>query len=181
MKFFVYFCNRIQRKGYIKRMLKNIRNWIGIVVFLLALAACSTIDCPLNRHVGTICKFAGDVVPLPDELTVSIIDIDGDSVSYNHAAGLDSIVLPISYNRAEDVLYFMRSNATGLSLTDTVVVEKQDIPHFESIDCNPSYFHVIKRVRHTRLGIDSIIINKEKVTYDASKPHLLIYFKNFYQ
>ena len=87
----------------------------------------------------------------------------------------------MSYNRPEDVLYFERSNDTGWSVVDTVVIEKEDIPHFESIDCNPAYFHMIKNVRHTRLGLDSIVIKKAKVNYDATQPHLFVYFKILYQ
>lgn len=163
-------------------MLKNIRNWIGIVVFLLALAACSSVECPLNNRVSTVYKLAGDVAPLADVLTISTTRTNGeDTILLNQVEGVDSFLLPVSYNRPEDVLYFERTNSTGWSMTDTVVIEKQDIPHFESIDCNPSYFHVIKRVRHTRLTIDSIVINKEIVNYDAKTPHLLVYFKNFYQ
>lgn len=163
-------------------MLKNIRNWIGIVVFLLVLAACSSINCPLNNRVMTVYKLAGDVTPLADVLTISTTRINGeDTILLNQVEGVDSFLLPVSYNRPEDVLYFERTNSTGWSMTDTVVIEKQDIPHFESIDCNPSYFHVIKRVRHTRLTIDSIVINKEIVNYDAKTPHLFVYFKNFYQ
>ncbi|MBR6494162.1 MAG: hypothetical protein IKT22_02685, partial [Prevotella sp.] len=104
-----------------------------------------------------------------------------DSVLINQVTNVDSFILPVSYNRPQDVLYFERINTRVGSLIDTVVIEKQDFPHFESIDCNPAYFHVIKRVRHTHLGIDSIVINQENVNYDASKPHLLVYFKNFYQ
>lgn len=163
-------------------MLKNIRNWIGIVVFLLALAACSSVECPLNNRVSTVYKLAGDVAPLADVLTISTTRTNGeDTILLNQVEGVDSFLLPVSYNRPEDVLYFERTNSTGWSMTDTVVIEKQDIPHFESIDCNPSYFHVIKRVRHTRLTIDSIVINKKIVNYDAKTPHLLVYFKNFYQ
>ena len=163
-------------------MLKNIRNWIGIVVFLLVLAACSSINCPLNNRVMTVYKLAGDVTPLADALTISTTRTNGtDSVLLNQAENVDSFSLPVSYNRPQDVLYFQRQNTAGWSLTDTVVIEKQDFPHFESIDCNPSYFHVIKRVSHTRLGIDSIVINKENVNYDAKEAHLLVYFKNFYQ
>ena len=163
-------------------MLKNISNWIGIVVFLLVLAACSSVDCPLNNRVATVYKLAGDVTPLADALTVSTTRMDGrDTILLNQATNVDSFLLPVSYNRPEDVLYFERINTRIGAMTDTVVIEKQDLPHFESIDCNPSYFHVIKRVRHTRLGIDSIVINKENVNYDAKEAHLLVYFKNFYQ
>ncbi|MBQ9636285.1 MAG: hypothetical protein IJV36_00110 [Prevotella sp.] len=149
---------------------------------MLLLSACSSIDCPLNNRVAVVYKLMGDVAPLVDTLTISTARFDqNDTVLLNRAVGVDSFQLPISYNRPEDVLYFRRASATGWSATDTVVIEKQDIPHFEAIDCNPSYFHEIKNVRHTRLGIDSIVINQSKVTYDASKSHLLIYFKYLYQ
>jgi len=158
------------------------RNWIWIVVFLLVLSACSSINCPLNNRVATLYQLAGDVKPLADVLTISTTRTNGtDSVLLNQVTNVDSFILPVSYNRPQDVLYFERINTRVGSLIDTVVIEKQDFPHFESIDCNPSYFHVIKRVHHTRLGIDSIVINQENVNYDATKPHLLIYFKNFYQ
>lgn len=150
--------------------------------FVLALSACSSINCPLNNRVVTVYRLAGDVVPLADVLTISTTRTDGiDSVLINQVTNVDSFILPVSYNRPQDVLYFERINTRVGSLIDTVVIEKQDFPHFESIDCNPAYFHVIKRVRHTHLGIDSIVINQENVNYDASKPHLLVYFKNFYQ
>lgn len=150
------------------------------MIGLLAVG-CSSIDCPLNNRVCTIYKLSGDVTPLADQLTISTTRVNGqDSVLINHIENADSFMLPVSYSSPADVLYFERSNSTGWSIVDTVVIEKQDIPHFESIDCNPAYFHIIKHVRHTMLGIDSIVINKEKVNYDVKQPHLLIYFKNLY-
>lgn len=149
---------------------------------ILLLSACSSIDCPLNNQVAVVYKLMGDVSPLADSLTITTVRFDqNDPVILNSVVNVDSFQLPISYNRPEDVLYFRRSNDTGWSITDTVVIEKEDFPHFEAIDCNPSYFHEIKNVRYTRLGIDSIVINKSKVTYDATKSHLFVYFKYLYQ
>ena len=151
-------------------------------LLILLLSACSSFDCPLNNRVAVVYKLMGDVSPLADSLTISTIRFDqSDTVLLNRAVGVDSFLLPVSYNRPEDVLYFRRSNATGRSIIDTVVIEKEDIPHFEAVDCNPSYFHIIKNVRHTRVGIDSIVINQPKVTYDATKSHLFVYFKYLYQ
>lgn len=159
------------------------KGWSAMWCFLiLLLSACSSIDCPLNNQVAVVYKLMGDVSPLADSLTITTIRFDqNDPVILNSVVNVDSFQLPISYNRPEDVLYFQRSNATGWSITDTVVIEKEDFPHFEAIDCNPSYFHEIKNVRYTRLGIDSIVINQPKVTYDATKSHLYVYFKYLYQ
>ena len=64
-----------------------------------------------------------------------------------------------------------------MNTTDTVWVEKQNLPHFESVDCNPAMFHTIKGVRTTHHAIDSIKINNDKVTYNDTKPHFLLYLK----
>lgn len=150
----------------------------AVLVFLsTAILSCSTIDCPFNNHVYTKYKLAGDVAKLSDQLSISTTRFNGnDSVIINSITGVDSFMLPMSYNRPEDVLYFHRT-AGGLSIIDTVSVKKEDIPHFESIDCNPAYFHRIQSIRYTHHGIDSIVIKNTNVTYDESKTHFQIYFK----
>ena len=160
----------------------NTHRKLVVLLWCLLAISCSSIDCPLNNRVYMIYKLQGDEVPLSDSLTIYSNRTDeNDTVRLNRAVNVDSFLLPVSYRRHEDILFFRRSNNTGWSVTDTVVIEKDDMPHFESIDCSPNYFHTIKRVRHTRLGIDSIVINKNNVTYDTSKPHLFIYFKHFYR
>ena len=39
-------------------------------------------------------------------------------------------------------------------------------------------FHTLQQVKCTHHRIDSVVINQNKVSYDAQKPHLLIYFKS---
>ena len=161
------------RKGSKLRMLS-----LAFVVFQsLLFFSCSTIDCPFNAFVYSKYKLAGDVEKLSDYLTVSINKLDGtDNDLLNSITEVDSFMLPMSYSQSEDVLYFNRTSG-GMSVTDTVIVKKQDIPHFESIDCNPAFFHRIENVRYTHHGIDSIVILNKNVTYDESKTHFQIYFK----
>jgi len=150
------------------------------IVLVLLLAACSSVDCPLNNRVYTTYKLAGDVTTLSDSLTVSTTKRSGvDSVLLNHISAVDSFSVPMSYQGAEDVLYFHLTNSDSITvdLLDTVRVLKSDIPHFESVDCNPAFFHNINEVRYTRHAIDSIVIQNKNVSYDASKAHFLIYFK----
>ena len=64
-----------------------------------------------------------------------------------------------------------------LATNDTVTVEKIDEMHFESVDCNPSFFHTISRVTHTKHVIDSIVIQNPKVDYDSQREHFRIYFR----
>lgn len=142
------------------------------------LAACSTIDCPFNNTVMTKYRLRGDVTTLTDTLTVSAALAGGnDSVIINRDVRVDSFMLPMSYNREADVFYFQVAD-TAQSSTDTVTVTKQDQPHFESVDCSPSFFHTITGVTTTHHAIDSIVINNKNVTYDANPPHFYIYFKS---
>ncbi len=150
----------------------------GAVVLLLAvvlLAACSSVDCPLNNTVYANYKLAGAVTTLPDTLTISTTRRDGtDSVLVNHQVNTDSFSLPMSYAQAADTLYVQTN-----SLVDTVRIEKTNSPHFESVDCGVAYFHIITAVHHTRHAIDSIVINHKEVNYDATQQHFRIYFKEY--
>ena len=109
----------------------------------------------------------------------SIDNPEEDTVLINKLTLCDSLNLPMSYTRGEDTFYFMlQQYGTGLKTIDTVWVEKENLPHFESVDCNPSMFHTINGVRFTRHAIDSIKVNNNNVTYYDTKAHFLIYFKN---
>lgn len=148
---------------------------------VLAVAACSSIDCPLNNRVYASYKLGGDVASLPCTLTVSTTrtSADGnDTVLLNQATGIDSFALPLSYNHAEDVLFFSFAESdTTEAIVDTVRVAKADEPHFEAVDCNPTFFHTLTAVGYTRHAIDSLVINNPRVTYNDSKPHFLLYLK----
>ena len=130
---------------------------IGMLLTILILAACSSVDCPLNNTVYANYKLMGKVTTLPDMLTISTTRQDGS----------DSILI----NR-QDTLYFQTN-----TLIDTVWIEKTNHPHFESVDCGLNYFHTITGVSCTHNAIDSIVINKKEVTYDISQQHFYIYFK----
>ena len=94
----------------------------------------------------------------------------------NHVYYISKFGLPISYQGTFDTFYFVYD--IDESIVDTVVVEKTDQPHFESIECNPIFFHTIKGIEYTKNMIDSITIKDAQVTYDTTKVHFNIYFKN---
>lgn len=149
----------------------------------LAVSACSTVDCPLSNRVYATYRLAGAVDTLKDTLTVctprTIDNAGDDTVLINRLTLTDSLALPMSYQRDEDMLLFnLTKQGTGNTVTDTVWVAKKNEPHFESVDCNPAMFHTITGVRYTQHAIDSIKINNNKVTYNDAKAHFLIYFKN---
>lgn len=151
--------------------------WLLVAIATL-LAACSTIDCSLNSRVAVTYKLAGDVKKLTHPLTVTAHLGDGnDSILLNQLANTDSFQLPMSYNRHEDTLYF-KTKTTAKALTDTVIITKINIPHFEAVDCNPIFFHEIKDVKCTRHFIDTIVVNNKHVTNVPSKSNFFLHLKS---
>lgn len=159
---------------------KHIRNVI-LATAAAAATACSSVDCPVQNAVYTIYKVRnadGTAGTLADTLTVSTTRRDGtDSVLLNRDVNAATLNIPISHNAPADTLYFERKDTTGSVLTDTVTVRKDNTPHFESVDCNASFFHNITGVEWTRHGIDTIVVNNPSVNYDLSTEHFHIVFK----
>ena len=163
------------------------RNKITKIVAATAVAmsavACSSIDCPLNNRTYMSLKLTGNEAVLEDTLTIAAErtpdNPDEDTVLINRQTGLDSLTIPMSYSRTEDV-YFLTlvQKDTRLKTVDTVWVSKQNEKHFESVDCSPAMFHDIEGVRFTQHAIEDIKVNYNKVTHNDPKAHLLIYFKN---
>lgn len=149
---------------------------------IMTLAACSSIDCPLNHSVCIKMQFAPPVDTLHDTLTiftpVDISNPEKDTVLINRVVNITSVSVPMSYSRSEDAFVLdITQTDTRLHTLDTIWVTKEDEPHFESVDCSPTFFHTITGVRHTNTVIESVKINYNKVTYDDAQPHLLIYLK----
>lgn len=153
------------------------------ITLLITTAACSSIDCPLNSLVHTQYQLMtpdGKVDTLADTLTIFTNRVDGnDSVLINRSVNTTEFSLPISYAQNQDV-FFIETKDTLYKTTklDTVTVEKENKPHFESVDCAPAFFHKITSVSCTHNAIDSITINNQDVNYDTSKKHFFIYFKH---
>lgn len=155
------------------------RHIIYIIGVVLALTACSSVDCPLNNVVYAKYKLMGDVTKLSDVLTITTVRADGkDTILLNQQQNADSFELPMSFGQTVDELCLTRDRQDGSEVRrDTIWIEKTNEPHFESVDCGVNYFHTITGVRHTSHTIDSVTINKRNVNYDASVSHLYIYFR----
>jgi len=152
---------------------------LGILSALFTFG-CSSIDCPVQNTVYTVYNIYGveGADTLYDTLSVWTQRRDGtDTLVLNRGVGLTTFTLPISYAQPEDTFFFRVGDTTGLVTIDTVWIKKDNFPHFESVDCNPSYFHHLTAVRSTHYGIESISIYHPTVNYDPSTEHFHIYFK----
>lgn len=146
-----------------------------LFVVVVWLTACSTIDCPVENTVSVqyeIRDKAGKELAITDSLSIVSTRQDGDYVILNRLSDKSSFSIPISYAYPEDVLYFCFKNLDNDSIVvDTVCIEKDDFPHFESVDCNASFFHEITNVQYTRHYIDSLVLLNKSVTYDQTTVH----------
>ena len=156
---------------------------IPYLLLVVLMTACSSIDCPVDATVTTqyqIKNSDGTEPTLSDTMTVTSVRSDGkDTILYNKGIGISKFTLPVSYTHPEDVLVFQFDNSNNnLHITDTLWIKKYDYPHFESVDCNTTYFHTITDVKYTCNYIDSIVINNSSVTYDSQTVHLYLYPKS---
>ncbi len=169
------------------------RKIIYFILSIVGISACTSIDCPVENRVCTVynlMKADGTVDTLnTDTLWVWSQRADGTDtiITTHHEGNLElncyygssatSFQLPISYTQPEDVLYMLKRDTNLVYYLDTVRIKKEDYPHFESVDCQASYFHRLTEVSTTHHMIDSIVIKNANVNYDAKKAHFYIYFK----
>lgn len=155
------------------------KKWLALIGAVV-IVSCSSIDCPVNNVVATRYRFyntAGDSLTLLDTLSVTSTRKDGtDTLILNQLSEKSSFSLPISYSHPEDVLVFEFKNKEIIA-RDTVWVKKEDIPHFESVDCNATFFHTLTDVRCTTHLLDSVVIKNSSVTYDNTIVHFYVYPK----
>lgn len=153
-----------------------------MLIAALLITACTTLDCPMNNTVSVRFALRGPVDTLADTLTIMAVRPDkDDSTLFNRGVETTYLLLPMSYSQDEDELRFeMIDTITKTVTTDIVKIQKTNQPHFESVDCNPAFFHTITGVTHTKNAIDSVVINNPNVDTDETKEHLYIYFHPHY-
>ena len=161
------------------------RKIIGMVMMLVVIGACTQIDCPVENRVYTLydlLKEDGTTDTLNvDTLYISTKKEDGTlDTLVRQAVGITYYELAISYDRPQDEFYYALHDTLGNVYKDTVRVSKEDTPHFESVDCQPTFFHKITDVTTTHHIIEDIEINNPTVNYNATEEHFHIYFKARY-
>ena len=169
----------INRKRNLSMVAVRIISFLFPLSSFLLTTSCSSIDCPVNSLVLTQYQFTnrdGQALALVDTLTVSTTRKNGKDTLFNKGYDISTFYLPISYSHPEDelVLHF---NGDSLNVTDTLWVKKEDFPHFESVDCNASFFHKLTDIRCTHNLLDSVAIINPSVTNDDKVIHVYLYPK----
>ena len=147
------------------------RRTIVFLVILVSLSACSSIDCPLNSAVYSRYELRGEVTTLIDTLTViALRDTKGDTILLNKEKQASAFEIPMSHTMPTDILVFSLTDSNSVVRNDTICIDKTNIPHFESVECSPAYFHKITDVRWTKHTIRNGFTPKACYFRDVSSP-----------
>lgn len=147
---------------------------------LIALSACTSIDCPLDSVVVWTLSFYDsetlERMKLPYTLTV---DAQGAGTLYNKGRGIESMKLPMSHNAQADTLYLRWTEASpeaeeaAHEVTDVLIIKHDNFPHFEAIDCPAAVFHTITDTHFEGhapssfpLNVDSLRVIRSQVDYN---------------
>jgi hypothetical protein len=154
------------------------RKWL-LFLSSVFIVSCSSVDCPVKNVVATyynIYDSDGNLLVLLDTLTIISKTKEGkDTILLNRGVEISAFSLQISKSHPEDELYFHFYNENGYDKMDTVWIQKEDYPHFESLECKAEFFHKLTGVCYTKHAIDSLVIKNSNVDYDDTKIHFYLY------
>lgn len=161
------------------------RKIVAIIFLIAAVVSCVSVDCPVQNKVETLFALkkptgATDTMGI-DTLTVWTHRLyykdKKDSTLVNRLCGEKTeFAIPTSHTLTEDSIFTLLKDTEGNEWLDTICIYKENYPHFESVDCQATYFHQITDVKTTRHGIDSISIQTREVNYESAE-HFFLYLK----
>ena len=163
------------------KKLKGITRTLVCIGVFIAVAACESTDCPINNIVYSTYGFYAATdegeskIQVLDTLTITAAGTD--SILINRLVRGSEVELPVSYSAATDTLIFHFTDTTSRTRRDTIWIDKENIPHYESRTCPASMFHHVTAVRWTRLLVDSVSIVNPNINYNVSE-NFKIYFRS---
>lgn len=148
------------------------------LLVLLAVTACTSIDCPANQSVNVRFVLKGEVDILRDTMTVRALRQDGtDTIVYNKGVNITFFSIRMSYTQDVDRLALLFKAQDGREWKDTISLSKTNTPHFEAVDCSPAYFHTLTDIHFTTRYISDAVINHPNVDYDTNNEHIYLYLR----
>lgn len=153
--------------------------YLLICILTVTIISCDSNDCPLNNVVYSTYGFYVNTadgeakVSVMDTLTVVVAGTD--SILINRMYEMSSIELPVSYTSGTDTLVFRFTNKNKETFEDSVFIDKENIPHYESPDCPTAMFHYITGIRTTHTLIENAIVVHPNINYNATE-NFKIYF-----
>ena len=162
------------------------RKIVAIIFLIAAVVSCVSIDCPVENSIEYVYALkkptgAYDTMGV-DTLSmwthrIHYKDNKRDSTLLNRLCGAKTgFRIIASHTLTEDSLFTLLQDTFKNEWRDTICIYKENYPHFESVDCQATYFHRITGIKTTHHGIDSITIQNREVSYDKVE-HFFLYLK----
>lgn len=149
--------------------------YISLFLYINVFVGCTEVDCPINNAVLATYSFYDsqnqEPIAIDDTLLITFIHSQSPLIK---GVGIKKLQLPLSTDEERDSLLFYWLNPENIAIVDTIVVEKNNEMHFESLSCPATFFHTIKGVKalvdsaswRPSLTIDSIVVKNPKVDYN---------------
>lgn len=144
---------------------------------VITFSSCSNIDCPLDNQVEmTLAFYDADStksMALSDTLSIYGMNNGTEQLLYNRGISIKKLKLTLRAKVLTDT-FLLRFTSPTQTATDTLWVNHESHPHFESIDCPASTFHNLRSIRwkgHSLhllplTTIDSVAISHPYVQYE---------------
>ena len=145
------------------------------IALCLNFASCSEVECPLDSVVVMTCGLydADTKAELPLQQTLTIKPVGKDTVLLNVARNIRDFILPLKMGETADTMLFYFTDEWDNSSTDTLVVNHENLPHFESVECPATIFHKLTSLAWMadkkgacNVAIDSVAIVRNLVDYN---------------
>ena len=161
------------------KKLKGITLTLVCISIFIAAVSCESTDCPINNVVYSTYGFYAATdegeskIQVLDTLTVTAAGTD--SILINRLVRGSEVELPVSYSAATDTLIFHFTDTVGRTRRDTIWIDKENIPHYESPTCRFDVPPCDRRrwTRPCRLRFNC----KSNINYNVSE-NFKIYFRN---
>lgn len=152
-----------------------------IAAAAIVLTACSDGSCYENGSALPLATLhIGDKQQTINGLSIMGIGVPGDSMLTN-GKSISEVYLPLraSVTSTSYALWrqIMRDTVSTI-VRDTVTLDYQPVEYFHSAECGAMYNFDLRRVTHTRHGIDSVVLITTLVT-NSRTPALRIHFTDF--
>lgn len=149
-----------------------------ILCSLLTAGCDSGYDCALENIAYNCIKFytvdtdgVEKEYALPEALTVSVMINGQATTAVNHVTNAKEIKLPMCYTATCDTIIMNFFD----SYNDTLYIEHNNIPIYQSMECGVIMHHRLTGVRHSSHMIDSTAINNANVNFDYNE-NIKLYF-----
>ena len=141
----------------------------------LDFSSCTEVECPLDSVVVMTCGLydAETKAELTLPQTLTIKPFGKDTVLLNTARNIHDFILPLKLGETADTMLLCFTDEWDGVSTDTLVLNHENMPHFESVECPATIFHKLTSIEWMadkngacNVAIDSVAIVRNLVDYN---------------